>query len=339
MTELLPQDYDLLLSLIGELHAFRNRADLCHWLLDKALPALLPSDWLSYNEVDLLSPAKTQSILKPESASFFRDLFPRFRELTYQHPLIIHQMQSANFPVHKISDFLSQKDYHQLELYQDVYKPMGVEYQMAVTIRLSTSHVIAFALSRKEYDYSERDRSILELLRPHLVVAFNTLELIEGQAAALDGTELALNELSSATLIVDLHGHILFHTGPGREWVGATKTRQLPKKIFDWLDRCFMTGARDSLSWFSDAGEFEIRAVPMTSSERRLLVLTRKGSDAADGLSRRQREVARWIREGKTNQEIAAIMGISPRTVQKHVEHIFEKLGVETRVAIATKMV
>jgi DNA-binding CsgD family transcriptional regulator len=46
--------------------------------------------------------------------------------------------------------------------------------------------------------------------------------------------------------------------------------------------------------------------------------------------------VARWIREGKTNVEIARIMGISPRTVQKHIEHIFEKLGVESRVAVAT---
>jgi DNA-binding CsgD family transcriptional regulator len=47
--------------------------------------------------------------------------------------------------------------------------------------------------------------------------------------------------------------------------------------------------------------------------------------------------VARWIREGKTNAEIATIMGISPRTVQKHIEHVFEKLGVKTRVAIATR--
>jgi DNA-binding CsgD family transcriptional regulator len=58
-------------------------------------------------------------------------------------------------------------------------------------------------------------------------------------------------------------------------------------------------------------------------------------SDTAT-LSRRQQEVARWIREGKSNVEIARIMGISPRTVQKHIEHIFDKLGVESRVAVAT---
>jgi DNA-binding CsgD family transcriptional regulator len=55
-------------------------------------------------------------------------------------------------------------------------------------------------------------------------------------------------------------------------------------------------------------------------------------------LSKRQLEVARWIGHGKTNTEIAGILGISPRTVQKHIEHIFEKMGVKTRVAVASKL-
>jgi len=344
MTRLLPNDYDLLLNCVGELHSFRDRDALCAWLLEKALPALLPSDWLSYNEVDLLNPGKTLSILKPESDGLFNELFPRFKELTHQHPLIIQQMQSVNFPVHKISDFLTQEAYHRLELYRDVYQPLGVEYQIAVTIRLSTSHVMAFALSRRENDYTERDRAILELLRPHLVVAFNTLDLIHSQKTALDGTELALNELSSATLIVDLQGFILFYTGPGQEWIGAGTSGRLPGPIADWLDRCLATGVRETLRLNSGAEEIQIRVVPTSSSERRLLVLCKENSrpSAASSLpvlSRRQQEVAHWIREGKANLEIAAIMGISPRTVQKHIEHIFEKLGVESRVAIATHQI
>jgi DNA-binding CsgD family transcriptional regulator len=98
------------------------------------------------------------------------------------------------------------------------------------------------------------------------------------------------------------------------------------------------------LSWESAAGEIQIRAMPTSTSDRWLLVLSRGNhhrsvgaAPAIPGLSRRQQEVAHWIREGKTNPEIATIMGISPRTVQKHVEHIFEKLGVESRVAIATR--
>jgi DNA-binding CsgD family transcriptional regulator len=344
MTDLSSSDYDLLLQCIGELHSFRTRPALCGWLLDQALPMLIPSDWLSYNEVNLLTPDKTFSILKPESSMFFQQLFPRFKELTSQHPLIVHQMQSANFPVHKISDFLTQDAFHQLELYQDVYRPMGVEYQIAVTVRLSSSHVIAFALSRKEKDYDERDRAVLELLRPHLVVAFNNLDLIQNHKTIQSGTELALNELSSATLIVELQGGILYHTGPAMQWLGAPKPERLPGPITDWLNRRLAGGSGESLRWNSPSGEIQIRAMPTSTFDRWLLVLSRENhhrpigtAPAIPGLSRRQQEVAHWIREGKTNPEIATIMGISPRTVQKHVEHIFEKLGVESRVAIATR--
>lgn len=52
-------------------------------------------------------------------------------------------------------------------------------------------------------------------------------------------------------------------------------------------------------------------------------------------LTPRETEVLSWIAKGKTNRDIADILGMSPRTVNKHLEHIFEKLGVETRAAAA----
>ncbi|MEY4506741.1 MAG: hypothetical protein RL297_1319 [Pseudomonadota bacterium] len=50
-------------------------------------------------------------------------------------------------------------------------------------------------------------------------------------------------------------------------------------------------------------------------------------------LTPRETEVLSWLAKGKTNKDIADILGMSPRTVNKHLEHIFEKLGVETRSA------
>ncbi len=50
-------------------------------------------------------------------------------------------------------------------------------------------------------------------------------------------------------------------------------------------------------------------------------------------LSRREEEILRWVGEGKTNDEIATILGISNRTVEKHLENIFEKLGVHNRLS------
>ncbi|MES2608905.1 MAG: response regulator [Pseudomonadota bacterium] len=52
-------------------------------------------------------------------------------------------------------------------------------------------------------------------------------------------------------------------------------------------------------------------------------------------LTPRETEVLSWLTKGKTNRDIADILGMSPRTVNKHLEHIFEKLGVETRTAAA----
>jgi DNA-binding CsgD family transcriptional regulator len=64
--------------------------------------------------------------------------------------------------------------------------------------------------------------------------------------------------------------------------------------------------------------------------------------DPTDGLDRlgltpRETEVLRWVIEGKVTSEVGDILAISPRTVQKHLERIYQKLGVEGRTAAAVK--
>lgn len=56
---------------------------------------------------------------------------------------------------------------------------------------------------------------------------------------------------------------------------------------------------------------------------------------ASAALTPRETEVLSWVAKGKTNRDVAEILGMSPRTVNKHLEHVFEKLGVETRAAAA----
>ena len=56
-------------------------------------------------------------------------------------------------------------------------------------------------------------------------------------------------------------------------------------------------------------------------------------------LTDREQEVLRWLASGKTDKDIAEILGISPRTVHKHLQRIYEKLGVETRTAAVMRLV
>jgi DNA-binding CsgD family transcriptional regulator len=55
-------------------------------------------------------------------------------------------------------------------------------------------------------------------------------------------------------------------------------------------------------------------------------------------LSPREREVMRWVAAGKTDRDVAAILDISPRTVHKHLQNIYARLGVENRTAAVMRM-
>jgi len=80
------------------------------------------------------------------------------------------------------------------------------------------------------------------------------------------------------------------------------------------------------------------------NSDEQWIVLLSEESDEAQihaltttfGLTKRESEVLYWAIKGKTNRDIGDILGTSPRTVNKHLEHVFTKLGVETRTAAAS---
>lgn len=57
--------------------------------------------------------------------------------------------------------------------------------------------------------------------------------------------------------------------------------------------------------------------------------------DSTLGLTRREIDVLAWVATGKTNAQIGEVLSIAPGTVKKHLEHIYEKLGVSTRTDAA----
>jgi DNA-binding CsgD family transcriptional regulator len=63
------------------------------------------------------------------------------------------------------------------------------------------------------------------------------------------------------------------------------------------------------------------------------------GPSRANELTAREREVLQWVAAGKTNAQIATILAASPRTIGKHLENIYAKLGVETRTAAVNRAI
>lgn len=125
----------------------------------------------------------------------------------------------------------------------------------------------------------------------------------------------------------------------------AVSGKDAPARLLAWIDEAILgvqghspnqlvcsSGSRRLLASFHD----------QTGDEEWLVVL-REENDAsaieslvaAFRLTSREARVLYWVTLGKTSKDIGEILGSSPRTVNKHLEHIFEKLGVETRTAAA----
>jgi DNA-binding CsgD family transcriptional regulator len=76
---------------------------------------------------------------------------------------------------------------------------------------------------------------------------------------------------------------------------------------------------------------------PLGALYRNLLARRADHGFAGLPVTPREREVLSWLAAGKTDRDIAEILGMSARTVQKHLQHIYEKLGVETRTAAVVR--
>jgi len=115
----------------------------------------------------------------------------------------------------------------------------------------------------------------------------------------------------------------------------------LANLLLQWLNRNPEPGHQLPLP--DDARGLRLEFLARVGSEEILLrlVQSRPQSDATDLLreqfevTNREADVLLWIANGKTNREIAQILEMSPRTVNKHLEQVFRKLGVENRTSAA----
>lgn len=156
----------------------------------------------------------------------------------------------------------------------------------------------------------------------------------------------ALNEIGQQAFVCDINGNLLWSTASARELftnTGATDTwldEELPAQVRYWLSHnpsrhssLRLTGLDKPLQLRflarSSPGEYLLRV--MDDDE----LVTRAALREHFALTDRESEVLFWLARGKTNREIAEILSMSPRTVNKHLETVYRKLEVENRTTAA----
>ncbi len=159
----------------------------------------------------------------------------------------------------------------------------------------------------------------------------------------------ALDAYGHATIALRLEAggsaRLTWQTPLARSWLPAyfdVPPDRVPPPLLQWLQAAAAGREVRPLSTSRGASQLVATLQGRTVDEDWLVVL-REVSDAATveatmlafGLTLRESEVLYWVAKGKTNRDIGDILGSSPATVKKHLERIYEKLGVETRTAAA----
>ena len=241
------KDIDALQRAILALHDCR-RAEAISRELPNILQKLIPADHFYLFEFKF-SPKMdgAKLVRKVDPSGQITGEMARFAEETLlDHPFPKYFARTGDRTALKMSDFHTIHQFRKTETYQRFYRLLGVERQLAMPADFGPRAVGGITLGRKRNDFTERDRTMMNLLCPHIELAHRN----------------------------------------ARRW---TALRELCRK----------------------PAVAELKFTP------------------------RETEIGRWLAAGKTNPEIAFVLGASARTVEKHVENILEKLGVENRTTAA----
>jgi DNA-binding CsgD family transcriptional regulator len=326
-------------------HAFTTR-------MLRVVTQVIPADIATHFTIDRRTCSFT-STATPVGADDFPGSGDVFRCCVSEHPLFVNFSRVRDGSAHKISDFLTRRQLHRLALYNEYYRRIGTEYQMAMALPGRKDAIVGIALSRNRRDCSERDRTLLNVLSPHLWQAYVSAETVSRLEARIGRVQEAAGSGDQELVVVADGPSTFTATARGRRWLSTYfggSTRQcdrLPEAVRRWMVRETgrlaldddMPAARQPLVAHRDGHQLEIRLAGQT--EETILLLRERSTGvraeelAALGLSRRETDVLAWVAQGKTNPEIGSILGMSGRTVGKHLERIYQKLGVETRTAAA----
>lgn len=177
---------------------------------------------------------------------------------------------------------------------------------------------------------------LLARMRVHLANARQTVSV-----------ESALDSSGQHLVTVNAHGVMLWGTPQAHALLAKAEidslrqAKELAPQIQRWLQQPELAQSQ-ALKVKQLSYPLELKLVAYQSSDEVLVRLIDGNRPTGSALlksklsiTERESEVLHWIANGKTNREIAEILEMSPRTVNKHLEQLFPKLGVENRTAAA----
>ena len=247
------QEIEKVNRVIAEIYAAREPHEFFQKIV-AAVKDLLSSDLASYNEYD--ADLRITKVVNgsPEHDQIYKKHEEAVREYLPTHPgFSVSSLNRCTM----LADLVSPAEFERTSLYNEYYRHLDIRSQVFTELPVPQGMRSILMLSRTRPLFTEKERFMLGLMKPHVIQALRTT--------------------------LELHNY------------------------------------RERIALFGEGEEFPaLRTF---------------------GLTAREATILGWAAKGKTNADIASILGISRRTVEKHFEHIYEKLGVETKIAAVSVIV
>jgi DNA-binding CsgD family transcriptional regulator len=187
-------DVERLLHFVAEADTLADDQPFTEELLVE-LGTIVEADWVGYNELDCVRRTVRRFVERPGDPKD-GELDDRAWTILEAHP-VCRAHERGDFRTAKVSDFLTRRELHRSELYAEWFRPAGVEYELELALPSPQWHTRTFIFDRRgrsSRDFDERDRLVLDLLKPHLIRRWEQAEARRLAAEENDAAQLTVRE-------------------------------------------------------------------------------------------------------------------------------------------------
>ncbi|WP_292918534.1 helix-turn-helix transcriptional regulator [Nitrosomonas sp.] len=349
MERLSGRDLRTLSVFVRDLYQLRPHDEFTTHLID-SLPSITEGEFTSYNEFVVGSPTviyKSDQLPHCPNPLHYAKIL---EDNLHEHPVVAHFLRTNDKSAHTFSDFISARKFQATTLHNEFYKPLKMSFLLFMGLRAG-KRMLSISRHRNDREFPHRAKTTFNAIHPHIQQALANSLAVTRMHNELEAFHKASDNGQQGVIYVTGRGRMRFaslharqllkeyglETGPASDF--------LPTHLRDWLSHL-----RKMVEWRDDVPS--VTAPLVIKGESGQLTIRRIGQGLNDvllfeeqqtipslnqlrhfGLSKRELEVLGWVARGKTNPEIGQILNISRRTVQKHLEHVYLKLGVENRMA------
>jgi DNA-binding CsgD family transcriptional regulator len=319
-------DVDAAHGFVRGLVRVRTMAELRQLALP-GLVELVPADVLTWDRVELATGAVDHEAVPAEAEP--SGAFAAIVGDATRHPLLFAHAARRRSAL-RLSEAVDTRRLSHSELYGDLLHRSGVEYAIAIGVRTERREAVVAGLGRTERQFSERDRDILDLVRPALEDALRTAE-----ARARLVRALAANPPpGTAVVLLDRNGEIEHSSHDADHWLAehfgpAEHPGWLPGPVAGWL----ALPPRPPLVSVRDGRRLSVRLLPGDPHALLLeeeVVGFRLEALRRLGLSARETEVLCAAMAMNDEADIAWELFLSLHAVRERLARLQAKLGVRT---------